>query len=49
MAEMQAMQGAIACKATIDAKSDQEQLASVTVSEVGNNLVRGEKEKTPRL
>jgi alkaline phosphatase D len=35
--------------ATVDAKSDQEQLAAVMVSEVGNNLVRGENEKTPRL
>jgi alkaline phosphatase D len=35
--------------ATVDAKSDQEQLAKVMVSEVGNNLVRGENEKTPRL
>jgi alkaline phosphatase D len=34
---------------TVDAKSDQEQLASVMVSEVGNNLVRGEDQKTPRL
>lgn len=34
---------------TIDAKSDQETLAKVMVSEVGNNLVRGEGEKTPRL
>ncbi len=35
--------------ATIDAKSEQEQLAAVMVSEVGNNLVRGEGQKTPRL
>jgi alkaline phosphatase D len=35
--------------ATVDAQSDQEQLAAVMVSEVGNNLVRGENEKTPRL
>ena len=35
--------------ATVDAKSDQETLATVMVSEVGNNLVRGEGQKTPRL
>jgi alkaline phosphatase D len=34
---------------TVDAKSDQETLATVMVSEVGNNLVRGEEQKTPRL
>lgn len=34
--------------ATVDAKSDQESLATVMVSEVGNNLVRSEGEKTPR-
>jgi alkaline phosphatase D len=35
--------------ATIDANSDQETLATVMVSEVGNNLVRGQGQKTPRL
>jgi alkaline phosphatase D len=35
--------------ATVDAKSDQETLAATMVSEVGNNLVRSEGQKTPRL